>query len=148
MKCSDSYSINEELLRNNRYEMTHLKYKPEYLLKINIIVSYITYLTIYDIPKKCAKNNLDKFFYFDRKNLRFVDQYNNIINKLPFYNTRKIEFVFIDNILIFIKSIISHICPELKMNLKDTDKNVVIEGDIQINNSVIIEIKNDNIKRI
>jgi len=48
MKCSDNFVINSELLRTNRYEMTHLKYKLEYLFNINIIESYITYLSILD----------------------------------------------------------------------------------------------------
>ena len=143
MKCSDSFSINSELLRNNRYEMTHLKYKLEYLFKINITESYITYLSIYDIPKKCAENNRNRFFYFARKNYCFVDEYNNKINKFPFYKDCKIEFVFIDDILIFIKNFISHIYPDLKMKLKVADKKKVEKEGKQINNSVIVEIKND-----
>ena len=52
MKCSNNFIIISELLRTNRYEMTHLKYKLKYLFNINIIESYINYLSIYDIPKK------------------------------------------------------------------------------------------------
>ena len=143
MKCSDSFIINSELLRTNRYEMTHLKYKLEFLFNINIIESYITYLSIYDIPKKCAENNRNKFFYFDRKNYLFVDQYKNKINKFPFYSDSKVEFVFIDTILIFIKNFISHIYPDLKINLKDTNEKKVKNYNKQINNSIIVEIKND-----
>ena len=43
MKCSDNFVINSEFLRTNRYVMTHLKYKLEYLFNINIIESYIYY---------------------------------------------------------------------------------------------------------
>ena len=143
MKCSDNFMINSELLRTNRYEMTHLKYKLEYLFNINIIESYITYLSIYDIPKKCAENNSNKFFYFDRKNYLFVDQYKNKIDKFPFYSDCKVEFVFIDTILVFIMNFISHMYPDLKINLKDIDEKKVKKCDKQINNSVIIEIEND-----
>jgi len=45
--------------------------------------------------------------------------------------------------LIFIKNFISHIYPDLKINLKDADEKKVKYHDKQINNSVIIEIKND-----
>jgi len=92
--------------------------------------------------KKCAENNSNRFFYFDRKNYLFVDQYKNKINKFPFYSECKVEFVFIDTILIFIKNFISHIYPDLKINLKDTDEKKVKYNDKQINNSIIVEIKN------
>ena len=34
--------------------------------------------------KKCAENNSNRFFYFDRKNYLFVDQYKNKINNSLF----------------------------------------------------------------
>ena len=146
MKCSDSYSINNKLLKYNRYEMTHLKYKLEYIFKINIIESYITYVSLYDIPKKCAEKNRNRFFYFNRKNMTFVDQYNNRIKKFPFYDSCKIEFIHINNILNFIKDFISHIHPDLIINLKETDKKKVIKNKKQINNSAVIEVNKEIIK--
>ena len=44
--------------------------------------------------------------------------------------------------MIFIKNFISHIYPDLKINLKDTDEKKVKYNDKQINNSIIVEIKN------
>ena len=146
IKCSDSYSIDGELLNTNRYEMTYLKYKLEKLFHITIDESYITYLSISDIKKKCAKNNADKFFYYKRDDGTFVDEFNNVIKNLPFYDSCKINFIDIKDNIKFIRDIISHIFPKEKFSLDETVKGNVIKNGKQINNSAIIKIKNNIIK--
>ena len=143
MKCNNSFNIDDELLRNNRYEMTYLKYKFEKLFDIKIIESYITYLSIFDIPKKCTLKNRDKFFYYKREDKTFVDMLENKIEQFPFYDSCKINFVDIDDYLSLIRNIISFIDDDLIFSLDETDKEIVINYEKQINNSVIIEINKD-----
>ena len=126
--------------------MTYLKYKLEKLFHITIDESYITYLSISDIKKKCAKNNADKFFYYKRDDGTFVDEFNNVIKNLPFYDSCKINFIDIKDNIKFIRDIISHIFPKEKFSLDETVKGNVIKNGKQINNSTIIKIKNNIIK--
>ena len=68
VKCSYSFFIDPELLKNNRYEMTYLKNKFECLFGIKIIETFVTYLSISEKQKKCARKNDTKFpFYGDCK---------------------------------------------------------------------------------
>ena len=145
MKCSNGFVIDDKLLRNNRYEMTYLKYKFEKLFDIEIIESYITYLSIYDIPKKCAFNNRDKFFYYKRDDKTFVDIFERKIKQFPFYNSCKINFIDIDDYLSFIRNFISFMDEDLKFSLDEKDKDTIIKYEKQINNSVIMKINKGTI---
>ncbi len=122
--------------------MAYLKYKLEKLFHITIEESYITYLSISEIKKKCAKNNSDKFFYYKRDDGTFVDEFNNVIKNLPFYDSCKINFIDIKDNIKFIRDFISHIFPKEKFSLDETFKENVIKNGKQINNSAIIIIKN------
>lgn len=147
MKCDDSFNINNKLLNTNRYEMTYLKNKFECLFNIKIIESYITYLSIFDIQKKCAKRNPDKFFFYNRDDDTFVDRSKKKIEKLPFYNSCKINFINLENNLEFIRTVISFICPNKKFSLNHIiEKEKILVNGNQINNSVIIDINQKRIK--
>ena len=63
IKCSDNFEIDEDLLRNNRYEMTYLRNKIEYLLNIKISEAFITYMSIAEKKKTYAEKYYTLFFF-------------------------------------------------------------------------------------
>ena len=145
IKCSDFYEINDELLFINRFEMTYLKNKVKLLLGINVTNSFITYLTIKEMPKKCAINNLDKFFYYSIKEDKLVDRNNNEIENLPFYESCKIHFIEEDKSEEIIKSFIFINYTNINYRLIPTLKNEIFAYETQINNTAIIQINKDKL---
>lgn len=143
VKCSDSYTIDDELLENNRYEMTYLKNKIEMIFNIEVSESFITYVSIFEIKKKCALQNRDKFFYYSIDKDLLVDNNNNPINKFPFLEACKISFIRTDESLNFVKQTIKFIYPELKYNLNLAKKDDVIKNNNQKENTLLIEIINN-----
>lgn len=141
IKCSDNFIIDEELQLNNKFEMTYLKNKLEILFNITIKESYVTYLSILEIPKKCALDNPEKFFYFSRVNGKFFGSSKEIIDKFPFYNKCKIEFIDFERFINIAHQLIEFASPRLKFNLDIVSENSIIVGKKQINNSVIIKIR-------
>ena len=93
IKCSDNFVIDEKLLFENKYEMTYLRNKIQLIFKINIIKSFITYISIYEIPKLCAEQNEDKFIYYNIKDDKLVNKNNQELINIPFYDGCYIPFV-------------------------------------------------------
>ena len=143
IKCSDSFIIDDDLLRTNRYEMTYLKNKFEYLFNIKICESYFTYLNLMEKPKKCALDNSSKFFYYYIKEDALVNFSKQKLEAFPFYEACKIEFINIDSILKMIRQLINFKFPNFKFQLKETNKEKIIIKEKQIKNSLIIIKKND-----
>jgi hypothetical protein len=146
IKCSDSFKINNELEINNRYEMTYLKNKFEILFDMKIKEAYVTYLSISEKPKECATKNPDKFFYYNIELETFTDDEKNILAQFPFYESCKVKFIDIEDILKFLDDYLQFIEPTLKFKFIVTAKEEVITDNIQIKNSIIIKIFNNNTK--
>ena len=143
IKCSDNFEIDEKLLFENKYEMTYLSNKIKLLFKINIIKSFITYISIYEIPKLCAKQNEDKFIYYNIKDDKLVNKNNQELINIPFYDGCKIPFVDEINenkILEFAKSYVAICHLNLAFNIIPAIKDEVIVDGIQKNNSIILTI--------
>ena len=135
MKCSDTYIIDENLLKKNTFEMTYVKNKFEILFDINIKSSFITYLSIKEDPKNCALNNESKFFYYNIELDQLVDKNNNEINELPFYQDCFINFIENEIILKDARNFINEHYEGLKFNIKEIEN---INTNNIIKNNIII----------
>ena len=143
IKCSDNFEIDEKLLFENKYEMTYLRNKIKLIFKINIIKSYITYISIYEKPKLCATKNRDKFIYYSIEDDKVVDKNNQELINIPLYDGCYIPFVDEINenkILELTKSFIIIYHFNLDFNIIPALKDEVIIDGIQQNNSVILTI--------
>ena len=93
IKCSDSFEINEQLLNENKFEMTYLRNKIKLLFGLDAKESYITYISIKEKPKKCASQNPDKFFFYNIKEDMLVNKDNKELINIPFYEGCRIPFI-------------------------------------------------------
>ena len=142
MKCSDEYVIDEKLFIKNQYEMTYAKNKIEILFNIKIKESYVTYISIQEKPKECAKKNRNKFFYYSIDLDMMVDQDKNEIKKIPFYKDCFINFIEEDEALQNARYFIQDNFFTLKFNINEI--NVQNEKNLIKNNMIIV--KNSNKK--
>ena len=143
IKCSDTFQINEKLLYENRFEMTYLKNKIKLVFGLNVIKSYITYISLYEKQKQCTLQNKEKFFYYNIKDDKVVDQNNQELKKIPFYEECRIFFVDEGNenkIMDIVKGFITLCYPNLIFRIIPAIKDEIIINESQINNSIIIEI--------
>ena len=143
IKCSDYFEINDKLLFENKYEMSYLRNKIKLMFNLNITKSYITYISIYEKPKLCAKQNEDKFIYYNINDDKVVDKNNQELINIPFYDGCYIPFVDEMNenkILEFAKSFVAICHINLEFNIIPCLKDEVIINEIQKNNSIIITI--------
>ena len=69
IKCSDSYKEDKKELVP---QATYVKEKFEYLLNIKINNIYVTYLSIYEKPKKFANDNKNRTFLYNINEDKFV----------------------------------------------------------------------------
>ena len=122
MKCSDTYVIDEDLLKKNTFEMTYVKNKFEILFNINIKSSYITYLTIKEEPKNFANSNESKCFYYSINLDQLVDKNNEEINEIPLYEDCFIHFIDDEIILRLARNLIDEYYKGLKFNFKKIEK--------------------------
>ena len=144
IKCSDSFDIDEDLLRNNRYEMTYLRNKIEYLLNIKISEAFITYMSIAERKKACAEKYYLKFFFYNIAQDTLVDYDNNKIENFPFYEDCKIEFIDLEDILKLTRQMINYMKAKINFFLEETSEEYILVNGQQIKNSVIIKIKNES----
>ena len=70
IKVSDSYVENEDELI---YQVAYSKEKYRYLLKVDINQSYVSYLSIYQLPKIFANTHQNKTFLYDIMKDKFVN---------------------------------------------------------------------------
>ena len=143
IKCSDTFQINEKLLYENRFEMTYLKNKIKLVFGLNVIKSYITYISLYEKQKQCTLQNKEKFFYYNIKDDKVVDQNNQELKKIPFYEECRIFFVDEGNenkIMDIVKGFITLCYPNLIFRIIPAIKDEIIINESQINNRIIIEI--------
>jgi len=148
IKCSDNFHIDEKLLFENKFEMTYLRNKIKLVLGLDIIKSYITYISIYEKPKKCAEQNKEKFFYYNIKDDRVVDKNNQELSGIPFYEECRIFFVDEDNhnkIMEIVKGFIYFYYPNLNFRIIPSLKGEIIINGIQINNSITVTISQNEI---
>ena len=103
MKCSNDFKINDKLYQENQYELTYLKNKFELILNIEIDTAYFTYISIKEIPKLCAMKNKLKFFYYSIQEEKLIDNNNQEIIEVPFYDDCKIDLINEDIILRYIQ---------------------------------------------
>ena len=83
IKCSDTYSPKEDEII---YQVKYVKVKFEYLLNIKIGKTYLSYLSIYQLPKKYASDNQEKSFLYDIYLDKYVDFEGNEYKKFPILN--------------------------------------------------------------
>jgi hypothetical protein len=141
MKCSDEYVIDEKLYDKSQYEMTYSKNIFQILFNIKICESYITYLSIFEKPKNCAIQNLDKFFFYSIELDNFVDQNNKEINNLPFYNSCFVNFVEEEHILKVIRNYIKEVFVSLKFNTQVIEN---VNNENLVKNNIIIVTETEN----
>ena len=70
IKCSDTYVEDKSQINE---QAAYVKEKFEYLLDISVKTMYLSYLSIFQKPKKFAKLNKSRTFLYDIMNDKFVD---------------------------------------------------------------------------
>ena len=93
IKLSDTYTISIKEKEQQKYQMTYLKEKYNIIFGINIVDSYIIYITLFELRKKFADRNRDLFIYFSREKYKIVDINGNALEKFPFLPKAKVELI-------------------------------------------------------
>ena len=93
IKFSDSFRILKKDKRQQPFQMTYLKEKYHYIFGINIIDSYIIYLSLYEDRKKFAEKNPDIVILFSKKIKKIVDGNGEELKKFPFLKRAKVPLI-------------------------------------------------------
>ena len=80
--------------------MTYLKEKYNIIFGINIVDSYIIYISILELKKKFAEKNPDICIYFSREKYKIVDINGNVFEKFPFLPKSKVKLISKFNIFV------------------------------------------------
>ena len=121
VKCSDNFKENkeEELIP----QVTYVKHKFSYLLNIEINNIYLSYLSIYQIPKKFAKSNQSRSFLYNIQTDKFVNFQNEEYTEFPILVD---SIIYLDKEFPFMNSIINMLCESYhkKIKLIEKEKNI------------------------
>ena len=92
IKLSDSYKIEKKIKEAIPLENEYIREKYSYILNIEIenTYSYFSYLSLYELPKKFAKDNIEKCFFYSRKNDILIDKDGRELKEIPFLEGAKI----------------------------------------------------------
>ena len=93
IKLSDSYKVSKKAKNLQKYQMTYLKEKYQYIFGIKIVDSYIIYLSLFELKKKFAENNKDIFIYYSKDINKLVDIDKKVLEKFPFLINGKVELI-------------------------------------------------------
>ena len=146
MKCSNEFKIDDKLYEENQYELTYLKNKFELLLNIEIDNGYFNYISIKEMPKACAMKNKSKFFYYNIQEEKLVDNNNNEIIEIPFYDDCKIDLINEDIILRYIQITLEFCYFKKKFRFQKVKNNDIDLDNIQNQeNLIIIKITKEKI---
>ena len=139
IKMSNSFKITKKEKEMEPNRMTYLKHKYEFIFGITINDAYIIYVSLYEIPKNFAKDNLDICIFYSREKKTFVDKDGNILNEFPFLKKSKVELISEFNMLISYFKLRLQCKYMKKLDLKKIDK--IIEENmmkIEINGEIIV----------
>lgn len=92
IKLSDGYKITKTIQESTPLENEYIREKFSFILNIEIEknYSYFTYLSLYELPKKFAKNNIEKCFFYSRKNDFLCDKDGKELEAIPYLEEAKI----------------------------------------------------------
>ena len=93
VKLSNSYKISEPDKNLERYYMTYLKHKYDYIFDIKISDSYVIYLSLFEQKIKFATDNPNIFIFYSRKTEKLVNNENEELSTFPFLEKGKVELI-------------------------------------------------------
>ena len=84
IKLSDTFKVSKKDKRQQPFQMTYLKEKYQYIFGINIVDSYVIYLSLYENRKKFDKINEDICIFYSKQLKKLVDNRGEELKKFPF----------------------------------------------------------------
>ena len=121
IKLSKIFKITKKDKKLEPFRMTYLQQKYQYIFDINIVDSYIIYMSIFELKRKFAEENKDICIFYSRKQRKIVDSKGNILNKFPFLNDSKVELISKLNLFIdSFKNMLEEISRKKLILSKDT----------------------------
>ena len=100
IKLSKTFTVTKKEKEQEKYQMTYLKEKYNIIFGINIVDSYIIYISILELKKKFAEKNPDICIYFSREKYKIVDINGNVFEKFPFLPKSKVKLISKFNIFV------------------------------------------------
>jgi hypothetical protein len=145
IKLSDTFSVTKKDKILQKYQMTYLKEKYQFIFGITITNSYIIYLSLFELPKKFAEKNKDKCIFYSKETEKLVDKDKNELTKFPFLEKSEVELI--SDLEIFTYLLLRHLegfYQNKKLKLKRIYDNAIEENFMKINileNEIKTEIK-------
>lgn len=133
VKCSDTYKENIEEIKS---QVPYVKDKFSYLLNIQVNNIFLSYLSIYQKPKKFANSNKDRSFLYNIMTDKFVNFNNEEYTEFPILED---SIIYLDEESNIINSIVDMLCTSYHKCIKLIKKEKKYHN---FNSKSIDEIKN------
>ena len=109
--------------------MTYLQQKYQYIFGINIVDSYVLYMSIFELKKKFAEENQDICIFYSRTKRKIVDNKGNVLNKFPILVNAKVDLISKINLFINSFKNMLQVTNQKKLKFirikKEIDKNIM-----------------------
>ena len=129
VKLSNKFKVSNEDKKLQKYQMTYLQNKYQYIFGIKIIDSYVIYLSLFELKKKFAEDNPKLFIYYSKEKNKLVDNENKVLDKFPFLINAKVDLISeFDSLLYAYKQMLQHqtnLKLEFKRITEMTDENMM-----------------------